>query len=350
MALKPDDIIPLYLEDRLSLDDAVQYASSHPPKDLLKVILKESRSLPRETDTEPTTATPDLPSPAQEILLEFVRALQASHDQASGTGIQLDYDGDHGDDYRCGYEEVRDAMAGGIMDTYRSASGSGPGPGSKSGPAGIIEQRAGWNNEKENEDVFASGLDTDTAQASSSASIAESKKRRRRSSGPEKHLFNLVSFLAFLTKEKLFLLDGVGERIAAEMISETLDEHQTPLQGNKKNASRPQRPSPAPGHEPWFGLGSSSSSSGAGPGTSVSAVSLWLIIMGEELYCRARDRQKKRGGVGENADIAWAQLATTVVREWVTWTGRLQFLALRETLGIEARELASEAAAVMRRV
>ena len=105
-------------------------------------------------------------------------------------------------------------------------------------------------------------------------------------------------------------------------------------------------------HEPWFGF---VSASGPGNEVCVTAVALWLIIMGEELYQRARiERRERRARLKttskEGEEDVWTRLSEVVGREWQTWTGRLQFLSLREDLDISAREHAAEAAAVMRRV
>lgn len=212
----------------------------------------------------------------------------------------------------------------------------------------------------------------------------------------EKHLYNLVSFLAFLTKEKLLLYPTVGERVVVEMVSETLyhPPSHSHLHSHSQSQSQPQSWNPnrsrnrshtvpqdagfdskgkgkgkgreetmavAVSHEPWFGF---VSATGPGNEVSVTAVALWLIIMGEELYQRARMERKERRarlksksmgmaegeGEGGGGGDVWTRLSEVVGREWETWTSRLQFLSLREDMGISAREHAAEAAAVMRRV
>lgn len=251
------------------------------------------------------------------------------------------------------------------------------------------------------------GTDVPIPSGSGSGPGSNLGHRRRRSSGVEKHLYNLVSFLAFLTKEKLLLYPNVGERVAVEMVSETLyhppshshshsrspsrssshsysqswpgnqnwnrnrnRSHTVPQsagfdsKGKGKGRGREETVAVAVSHEPWFGF---VSATGPGNEVSITAAAQWLIIMGEELYQRARMERRERrvrlksrskgraeveaAGEGEEqgGDV-WTRLSEVVGREWQTWTSRLQFLSLREDLGISAREHAAEAAAVMRRV
>ncbi|KAL5000647.1 type I 3-dehydroquinase-domain-containing protein [Aspergillus recurvatus] len=299
-------------------------ATQSSPYALLAAVLKESRSLPRQVDTDPTTPTPDLPSPAQERLLQFVRDVQGHLGQSQGS--------------KSGYDELRAAMD---MDAclFRMGVGGSSSRGEQrdTGPLIDIDVDAGRN-------IYGTGnADSELEDASGT--------RRRSSSGAQKHLYNLLSFLSFLTKESLLLRPGVGERAAVEMIVETLE-----------------HPGIAPtGHELWFGTatrsgtgfgsGAGSRSGGRADEVTVTAISLWLIIMGEELYARAQSQTRfqtataNSNGKGKtNGGGTWPQLSTIVIQEWETWTTRLQFLSLRQDLEIHAREQAAEAAAVMRRV
>ncbi|KAL4921134.1 type I 3-dehydroquinase-domain-containing protein [Aspergillus aurantiobrunneus] len=363
----------------------------HPKPALLLPTLKESKSLPRSTDTDPTTPTPDLPSPSQERLLHLVRGVEAwirprdsgiaLDDLINEPGTRSDRTNENdsvSDEYDAVHAIVTDSVREFSADSVRvrgeqrdidvhipSTSGSG----SRSGSVSMSVPASSSGS--------TSGLGIGPATG------------RRRSSAVEKHIYNLISFLAFLTKEKLLLHRGTGERIAVEMISETLDRPQTyscspsPTQRHSRRRSYSRSYSsasanaitsmnmnyaqtvPKPRHSSWFGFGSVADSDEIG----VTAVSLWLIIMGEELYQRAQREEAKAdakagpgsgsgsgvgvevgSGPGPDSGDLWAQLSSVVLCEWETWMSRLQFLSLREDLGIAAREQAAEAAAVMRRV
>ncbi|KAL4906373.1 hypothetical protein BDW74DRAFT_131795 [Aspergillus multicolor] len=340
-----EDIIPLYLAGKLPLESAIESASQTDPQSILSAVLKESRSLPRQIDTDPTTPTPDLPSPAQERLLHLVRKLQG-----------------HLGSERMGYNGLRRALdIGSLLFELDGTSAGGY----------KVEQRdilidTETDTHTNEEDVFTSSSEAEPASASGSGSRPNTNSpssqntRQRRNSGAQKHLFNTLSFLSFLTKEGLLLHPGIGERIAIEMITETLE-----------------HPTVAPtGHELWFG---GTSGKKRGDEVPITAISLWLIIMGEELYARAR-AQSKMGqtqtsyrsvkgkgravsllddddepaygeqSVGGTDTGPWPELSAITIQEWETWTSRLQFLSMRQELEIHAREQAAEAAAVMRRV
>ncbi|KAI9376542.1 type I 3-dehydroquinase-domain-containing protein [Aspergillus egyptiacus] len=332
--------------------------STLPSTQILLSVLKESKSLPRETDTNPTSPTPDLPGPAQEKLLTFIRELQGPSPRLSTSqsetrygvgnaesGIGLDALDDTDEKSRRDEEEYSL-----IQETVLAAL-----PHPAVSPVDVDNRRRSVFDEEEIiiDDGSASARADNTRReqretrrpsSSGSPSTWRSTQGRRprntiqRLEGLEKQFLNLISFLAFLTKDYLLLSPGVGERIAAEMIRDTLAHHSTPA---------------------WFGSGSP---------ICVAGVALWLVIMGEELFERLRKAssrsassgrkgftpRKARGipgggatGLGSAAAVA---VATEVVRDWETYITRLQFLSLREDLGIDARELAAEAAAVMRRV
>ncbi|KAL4755163.1 type I 3-dehydroquinase-domain-containing protein [Aspergillus terricola var. indicus] len=315
---------------------------------LLSAVLKESRSLPRQIDTDPTTPTPDLPSPAQERLLQFVRDVQRHLGQGS----------------KVCYDELRAAMdmEGGLFGNKLGLGHNGRASVYREqrnmGPLIDIDVDTGRNinrigtNDGELEDVFTPEVTSSLATAPASGSGSIRQRRRSSVSGAQKHLYNLLSFVSFLTKECLLLRPGAGERVAVEMIVETL-EHPDPGSALK-------------GHELWFGR---APPSGSGSGSDAGTISLWLIIMGEELYARAQSQASvqnaKSNGKsaslidlddesgsedGDEGEGTWPQLSEIVIREWETWTTRLQFLSLRQDLEIQAREQAAEAAAVMRRV
>jgi 3-dehydroquinate dehydratase-1 len=152
-----------------------------------------------------------------------------------------------------------------------------------------------------------------------------------------------------MTKENLLLSPGVGERIAIEMVRDTLSHHGSSIHSHTD-------PSHGSGYgygkgesTPWFG--------DAGP-ESISAAALWMIIMGEELFARVQDQEKGKGkevqrsrpGAGTGTTRTPKKGRGGIVDEWETWMARLQYLSLREDLNVEAREAAAEGAAVMRRV
>ncbi|BCS28955.1 uncharacterized protein APUU_70525A [Aspergillus puulaauensis] len=424
-----EEIIPLYLADRISLDSAIQSASQIPRTPLLLTALKESRSLPRSIDTDPTTPTPDLPSPSQDKLLQLIRALDSrARAQDRDSGIALDdlistpgYGSEAEEQYNALHVFTNEA----VRDFAACFLHSGYGYGSVPSPTSARRQSHGQTRRSIRSSLFRARSETryldsdvnadvdadvdtfadehadpstDVPISSGPASGSGLGHRRRRSSGVEKHLYNLVSFLAFLTKEKLLLYPNVGERVVVEMVSETLyhppshshlhshshsnsqsqprswnpnrnrnrnRSHTVPQdvgsdsKGKGKGNGREETVAVAVSHEPWFGF---VSATGPGNEVSVTAVALWLIIMGEELYQRARmERRERRArlkstskgvaeGEGEEGGDVWTRLSEVVGREWKTWTSRLQFLSLREDMGISAREHAAEAAAVMRRV
>ncbi|KAL4734380.1 hypothetical protein BDV11DRAFT_198292 [Aspergillus similis] len=360
-AIKIKDLIPLYLADQILLSSAIQSATQSSTSSLLSAVLKESRSLPRQIDTDPTTPTPDLPSPAQERLLHFVRDVQRNLGQES----------------KVGYDALRAAMDmdGGLLGYKLGLGHNGRGSGYREqrvmGPLIDIDVDTRWNingtesTNGEVEDVFTPEDTSSLATVPASGSGSTRQRRRSSVSGAQKHLYNLLSFVSFLTKESLLLQAGAGERVAVEMIVETL-EHPDPESALK-------------GHEPWFGrarrsgsgFGSDvgSRSGGRASEMTVTAISVWLIIMGEELHARAQSQASVRNAKskgksaslidlddgsgsedGEEGEGTWPQLSEIVIREWETWTTRLHFLSLRQDLDIQAREQAAEAAAVMRRV
>ncbi|KAL4978134.1 type I 3-dehydroquinase-domain-containing protein [Aspergillus desertorum] len=339
---------------------ATQYSQSA----LLAAVLKESRSLPRQIDTDPTTPTPDLPSPAQERLLQFVRDVQGYISESQGSKV--------------GYDELRSAMnvdaclfGFGLGANNCRGTGCGYGEQRDMGPLIGIDIDTGRNiHGTENvdddvEDVFTPEGTSTSAPTPAPASGSGIAASRRSSSGSQKHLYNLLSFVSFLTKESLLLRPGVGERVAVEMIVETLE--------------HPHSGIAATGHEPWFRRAPSSRFAYGGRGgkadeVTLTAISLWLIIMGEELYARARSQTRSRtvnskkrklksrslidldngsgsgSEDGKEGEGTWPQASAIVIQEWETWTTKLQFLSLRQDLEIHAREQAAEAAAVMRRV
>ncbi|KAJ0414971.1 hypothetical protein BJY00DRAFT_318265 [Aspergillus carlsbadensis] len=406
------DTIPLYLADNLSLDEAVQRVTTHPTtkKALLAAVLSEAKSLPREVDTHPTSPTPDRPSPAQERLLGFVRAVVEHTDtgsvgggggasvNVSGTGgsggYGIELDAGEGSFGPCGWGGIErngegNGGAGGeggegyelVKDIIRASFPSFPPPPPTTTTTTMKGGRDTTAHEQhqphetlstspfEPPDPYTSTSTSTSPTASTSTtntapkpSLSISTTHHRRSSstsGPTKHFNNLISFLAFLTKENLLLSRGVGERIAVEMVRDTLSHHGGSIHGHGQGYTHSSAKrgfssgsgsgsGGGAGSAPWFGDAGSES---------ITAAALWMIIMGEELFARVQEQGKQKGVQRSRAETASGTAGTGkgggrggLVDEWETWMARLQYLSLREDLSVEAREAAAEGAAVMRRV
>ncbi|KAL4879747.1 hypothetical protein BJY04DRAFT_219836 [Aspergillus karnatakaensis] len=337
------DTIPLYLCDRVPLQDTLDSATQCSKNELLLGVLRESKSLPRETDTYPNSPRPDHPSAAQEKLLDLVREVSGQRwgslkgkDRDSGVGLDELDDGpgvaeeEAGEEYALLKETIQASFPRAFADNIPE-----PNPDDS-----IFADRYESASTPEQEPVTSrtnllhplSGSGSKVSSNQKSKPIPRSKTHHRRTSshakqGEAKQFYNLVSFLAFLTKEKLLLHPGVGERIAIEMIHDTLPQS-SPSERSQDQST----------HKPWFGCSDE---------TSITAISLFLIIMGEELCQRTLATQRSGSTIEKDRNGALAKL---VSQNWETWRTRLQFLSLREDLGIAAREQAAEAAAVMGRV
>ncbi|KAL2836243.1 hypothetical protein BJY01DRAFT_222233 [Aspergillus pseudoustus] len=354
--------------------------------DILLAILSEAKSLPRETDTHPTSPTPDLPSPAQERLLELVRRVQestelelalsrSSRDSGGyGYGIELDAGGDGDGDGYGGVsqgEQEKEEEYELLKDVIRASFPAFPPPTSPSvsHPAARAKERGTdiYREQREPENriddaEFPTSPFDSTPSSSSHPLLAQpqphlqtpsspSHRRKSSASGPLKQFNNQISFLAFLTKEQLLLSPGVGERIAIEMVRDTLSHHGSSISiySHPHQHQAPQQQHAFSGggggesqSPPWFG--------DAGP-ASIAAAALWMIIMGEELYARIREQERERDSrVGTGSVKGGGGRSGGIAHEWETWTARLQYLSLRDDLSLEARECAAEGAAVMRRV
>ncbi|KAL2816107.1 type I 3-dehydroquinase-domain-containing protein [Aspergillus granulosus] len=317
--------------------------SPNSKQEILLSILSEAKSLPRETDTHPTSPTPDLPSPAQQRLLDFVRRLQEQGSLSSsriglgsvnGYGIELDAGEDESQSQK---EEEQEEGSELLRDVIRASFPSfsplptvaaNARPGADTHP----EQR---QTDPETESLSTSPFEPTTASNSNPPYSSTSSGCRRSSGplGPTKQFYNLISFLAFLTKDRLLLSPGIGERVALEMARDTLSRHECSIRGD--SYSHTYSPSQTSPQKQDYGYGG------------ITAAALWMIIMGEELYTRIRQQEREsRAGTG----VSGVKGRKGIVDEWETWTARLQYLSLRDDLSIEARESAAEGAAVMRRV
>jgi hypothetical protein len=239
-----------------------------------------------------------------------------------------------------------------VKDIIRASFPSFPPPPTttKEGRQDLVpEQRQRRRQSASDESLSTSPFESTPASASKPASSLGTTTHHRRSSstsGPARQFNNLISFLAFLTKENLLLSPGVGERIAIEMVRDTLSQHGGSIRSHSQahSSTGPGRYEAGSGESkstPWFGDAGSES---------ISAVALWMIIMGEELFARVHEQEKQeelqRSRVGTRTGAGRGG----IVDEWETWMARLQYLSLREDLNVEAREAAAEGAAVMRRV
>ncbi|KAL5334462.1 hypothetical protein BJX70DRAFT_18040 [Aspergillus crustosus] len=372
---------------RSHLEDLFQ-SDSNNPSQILRTILKESKSLPRETDMDPTSPRPDQPSAPQEGLLELIRENQPLIDLGEGegegvgsgngsskgkgrekgkerdSGVGLDELADRGDRADEGEEEyflLREIIQSSFPRATQSPSEFEPSEESifadHTRRSSIPEQdRTTTTTTTTSSPPFSpphsrflhrfsfSGSPSHPHSPTSPTSTYRQNTHHRRTSssatakeGEAKQFYNLISFLAFLTKERLLLHPGIGEKVAVEMVHDTLRHSESPEQ----RRYREQNQQPGQGYTPWFGCGD---------GTSITAISLFLIIMGEELYQRvlttSASKSKSTSTYGRKDD----GLPKLVSQNWETWRSRLQFLSLREDLGIGAREQAAEAAAVMGRV
>ncbi|KAL4870695.1 hypothetical protein BDV12DRAFT_165615 [Aspergillus spectabilis] len=345
---------------RIHLQDIFQ-AGYTDPSNILRAVLKESKSLPRETDMNPTSPRPDQPSAPQERLLEVIREEQRwartgmgkGKERDSGVGLDglEEFDGGGGGQEEEEYTLLKETIQG----SFPRVS---PVPVLSSGNP---EESIFADNTKSistSTDIPEEGNTTSSSRLSHSPSRSKflhrfsfsdsgspshptpkNKTHHRRTSsaakeGETKQFYNLISFLAFLTKEQLLLHPGTGERVAVEMISDTLHLHHSSPSHQNQHQTWTQEMGYT--HTPWFG---------AGDEMSITAISLILIIMGEELYQRSCPSTRSRFNSTKDGD-----LARLVSDNWETWRTRLQFLSLREDLSISAREQAAEAAAVMGRV
>lgn len=73
--------------------------------------------------------------------------------------------------------------------------------------------------------------------------------------------------------------------------------------------------------------------------TFVSIAGVWALIMGEELWARL--------GEGQNPQVAERDVIAT--KRWDSWVERLQYFSCREDLKLSTKELAAQAAAIMKR-
>ncbi|KAF7115210.1 hypothetical protein CNMCM5793_001637 [Aspergillus hiratsukae] len=153
---------------------------------------------------------------------------------------------------------------------------------------------------------------------------------------------NLHAFLAFITKERIVPLEDVGIHVLRVALERGVEHHYH--HGH---------------HHHQLGTG-------VPPGTGrskkmavfVSCAAIWALVMGEELWERRGGTSQEEFPVGLSLspresvapqDQVHGEAAVSKSR-WQMWIDRFQFLSLAEDLDIKSRELAAEAAAVMRRV
>jgi hypothetical protein len=162
---------------------------------------------------------------------------------------------------------------------------------------------------------------------------------------------NLHAFLAFITKERIVRLEDVGIHILRVALERGEQHHYHHRYRQQQEGTRT-----------GTGVGTGV---GVPPGSGkrkkmavfVSCAAIWALIMGEELWERRHETEEFPVGLSlspsqrESGAGAAGETAVTVSKSrWQMWIDRFQFLSLAEDLDIKTRELAAEAAAVMRRV
>jgi hypothetical protein len=158
---------------------------------------------------------------------------------------------------------------------------------------------------------------------------------------------NLHAFLAFITKERIVRLEDVGIhilRVALERGEQHHYHHHYRQQQEGTGTGKGVGVPPGSGKRKKMAV-------------FVSCAAIWALIMGEELWERRHETEEFPVGLSlspsqrESGAGAAGETAVTVSKSrWQMWIDRFQFLSLAEDLDIKTRELAAEAAAVMRRV
>ncbi|EAW25480.1 DUF3632 domain-containing protein [Aspergillus fischeri NRRL 181] len=234
-----------------------------------------------------STPKPDLPSPQQQSLIDSLRTLPLTNQDADADADQSQ-------------AELKSAIAD-ILSEY----------------------------ENENEDE-----DEDESSTSTSNENETAKEEWE----------NLHAFLAFITKERIVRLEDVGIHILRVALE----------RGEQHHYHR---------RHPEMKQEGTGAGVGVPPGTGkrkkmavfVSCAAIWALVMGEELWERRHETEEFPVGLSlspsQRESVAAGEAAVTVSKSrWQMWIDRFQFLSLAEDLDIKTRELAAEAAAVMRRV
>ncbi|KAF7178630.1 hypothetical protein CNMCM7691_007444 [Aspergillus felis] len=153
---------------------------------------------------------------------------------------------------------------------------------------------------------------------------------------------NLHAFLAFITKERIVRLEDVGIHTLRVALERGEHHHY---------------------HHHRYHHQQQGTGAGVPPGTGkrkkmavfVSCAAIWALVMGEELWERRHETEEFPVGLSlspshRESGAAGAAAPTVSKSRWQMWIDRFQFLSLADDLDIKTRELAAEAAAVMRRV
>ncbi|GFF42355.1 hypothetical protein IFM51744_05113 [Aspergillus udagawae] len=156
---------------------------------------------------------------------------------------------------------------------------------------------------------------------------------------------NLHAFLAFITKERIVRLEDVGIhtlRVALERGEQHHHYHHYHQHHHYQQGTAGVGVPPGTGKRKKMAV-------------FVSCAAIWALIMGEELWERRRATEESPVGLSlspspRESGAAGPAAATVSKSRWQMWIDRFQFLSLAEDLDIKTRELAAEAAAVMRRV
>jgi hypothetical protein len=186
-------------------------------------------------------------------------------------------------------------------------------------------------------DILSDYEDEDEDESSSTSTSTPTEKEQWE---------NLHAFLAFITKERIVQLEDVGIhtlRVALERGEQHHHYHHYHQHHHYQQGTTGVGVPPGTGKRKKMAV-------------FVSCAAIWALIMGEELWERRRATEESPVGLSlspsppRESGAAGPAAATVSKSRWQMWIDRFQFLSLAEDLDIKTRELAAEAAAVMRRV
>lgn len=355
-------IVALYLSEQTSLDLAVKEIISvvneayyggdsereldDTLKDLWSSILHASKKIPRQKSSQP----PDVASDSQIHLLALLTSLQAQPDpiaipQAHTSLLDMD--------------ALPSSPLTETQTQTKTKSIPIPGPsssialdwGSDDIASSTGTERRPSSGRKELSWAFLPLFEETVLQA-----LSDEPGRRAGFSALEAQAWErFVAFLAHVSRREIVHLEGVAVAMIRWALEERHDEHDdeedeeeggdTATPGSDEQRHRHSRHRRIFGHMKAASGGSGDKHAARARleatrlNVYVAAAALWAIVMGEELW-------QRRGEEDESP----AQVGRISKRRWQMWIDRLQFLCLRQDLTISTRELAAEAAAVMRRV
>lgn len=160
---------------------------------------------------------------------------------------------------------------------------------------------------------------------------------------------NLHAFLAFITKERIVRLEDVGIHVLRVALERGVEHHYHHHRHRHRHHQLGTGVPPGAGKRKKMAV-------------FVSCAAIWALVMGEELWERRGESPQEEFPVGLSLSPRESSRESDATRDqghreaavsksrWQMWIDRFQFLSLAEDLDIKTRELAAEAAAVMRRV